>query len=63
MVSDSLSLSTYVDQIILVVESSRTTKNQIHDAIKLLDGKPLLGLVLNKFKGTQKGYYHYGYGR
>jgi len=60
---DSLLFSTYVDGIFLVVEASKTPRKQIQEAIKLLDGKPLLGLVMNKFKGMLKGYYHYGYGR
>jgi exopolysaccharide/PEP-CTERM locus tyrosine autokinase len=60
---DSLLFSTYVDGIFLVVEASKTPRQQIQEAIKLLDGKPLLGLVMNKFKGMRKGYYHYGYGR
>ena len=60
---DSLLFSTYVDGILLVVEASKTPRQQIQEAIKLLDGKPLLGLVMNKFKGMRKDYYHYGYGR
>jgi exopolysaccharide/PEP-CTERM locus tyrosine autokinase len=62
-VPDSLVFSTYVDEIILLVEAGKTSREQIHEALKLLNGKPLLGLVMNKFKGTRKGYYQYAYGR
>ena len=60
---DSLVFSSYMDEIILVVEASKTPEQQIREAIELLNDKPLLGLVMNKFKGMRKGYYHYGYGR
>ncbi len=61
-IPDSLALSSYMDGIVLVVEGSRTSREQIQEATKLLNGKPLLGLVMNKFKSPRKGYYHY-YGR
>jgi len=57
-VSDSLVFSSYVDGIILVVEAGRTSEEQISKSVELLKDKPLLGLVLNKGKGSFKGYYY-----
>ena len=57
---DALTFSSYVDAIILVVEAGRTTREDIKKALNILKDKPLLGLLMNKFKGTQKGYYYYG---
>jgi Mrp family chromosome partitioning ATPase len=60
-VPDSLVFSSYVDGIILVVETGRTAKAQIRNAIELLDGKNILGLVMNRGEAT-KEYYHGYYG-
>lgn len=61
-VPDSSIFTSYVDGIVLVVEAGRTPTEQIQEAIKSLNGKPLLGLVMNKYKSPRKGYYYY-YGR
>jgi exopolysaccharide/PEP-CTERM locus tyrosine autokinase len=57
-VPDSLVFSSYVDGIILVVEAGRTPEDQIRQSIELLKDRPLLGLVLNKGRGSFKGYYY-----
>jgi len=57
-VSDSLVFASYVDGIILVVEAGRTTEEQISKSVELLKDRPLLGLVLNKGRGSFKGYYY-----
>ncbi len=57
-VPDSLVFSSYVDGIILVVEADRTPEEQIRQSVELLKDRPLLGLVLNKGRGSFKGYYY-----
>jgi exopolysaccharide/PEP-CTERM locus tyrosine autokinase len=57
-VSDALIFSSYVDGVILVVEAGRTSRDQIRKAVELLEGKNLVGLVMNKAEGTPHGYYY-----
>lgn len=57
-VPDSLVFSSYVDGVILVVEAGRTPVAQIRQSVELLKDRPLLGLVLNKGRGSFKGYYY-----
>ena len=57
-VPDSLVFSSYVDGIVLVVEAGRTPADQIRQSVELLNDRPLLGLVLNKGRGSFKGYYY-----
>jgi exopolysaccharide/PEP-CTERM locus tyrosine autokinase len=45
---DALIFSSYVDAIILVVEEGRAPKNKIQKAMEMLNGKELVGLVMNK---------------
>ena len=57
---DSLVFSSYVDGIVLVVEAGRTSREQIQNAVELLEGKNILGLVMNR--GEQQQAYAYSYG-
>jgi len=41
-----------------VVEAGKTSRKQIRKAIELLDGKNILGLVLNKGKEIEQSYYY-----
>ena len=50
--SDPLTFSKYVDGILLVVESERTSANDIKKMMNLLKGKTIVGTILNKFKGA-----------
>lgn len=45
---DSLVFSTFVDHIILVIEAGKTSKSALQKTLHLLEGRPLLGIVLNK---------------
>jgi len=57
--ADALTLSPYVDAVLLVVEVYKTTIDQVKRALELLE-RPLLGIVLNKAAMPQKpGYYSY----
>lgn len=44
---DALIFSSYVDGVIFVVEAGITPRDQISKAIELLDGKNIIGLVMN----------------
>ena len=57
--ADPLIFSEYVDGILLVAEAYRTTTEQLHKAMELLEGKNILGAVLNKVKTEYNGYYRY----
>lgn len=57
-VSDALVFSSYVDGVILVVEAGKTPRDQIRKAIELLDGRNIIGLVMNAVKETKKAYYY-----
>lgn len=46
--TDPLVITPLVDGILLVVEAEKTTPNDLKKAIKLLEGKPILGAVYNK---------------
>jgi exopolysaccharide/PEP-CTERM locus tyrosine autokinase len=59
-VPDSLVFSSYVDGIILVVEAGRTSKEEIRNSIELLDGKNILGLVMNRGESAREYYYGAG---
>jgi protein-tyrosine kinase len=57
--ADPLIFSEYVDGILLVAEAYQTTVDQLHKAMELLEGKNILGAVLNKVKAEDKRYYRY----
>ena len=48
--SDSMVLSRYVAGILLVVEAEKTSADDLKRAMELLEGKPVLGTLLNKAK-------------
>lgn len=45
---DTLVFSTYVDAVLLVVDSSKTSRDDVRAAVKTLEGRNLIGVVLNK---------------
>ncbi len=46
--ADALAFSRFVDGILLVVEAERTRRDELRRVAELLEGKPVLGMVLNK---------------
>ncbi|HFC97256.1 MAG TPA: exopolysaccharide biosynthesis protein [Thermosulfurimonas dismutans] len=48
--ADPLVLADYVDGVLLVVEAERTTEDQFRSALEMLQEKPLVGVVMNKFR-------------
>ena len=57
-VPDALVFSSYVDGVILVVEAGKTPRDQIQKAIELLDGRNIIGLVMNASKEPRQAYYY-----
>jgi len=49
-ISDPLAFARFVDGILLVVETNRSTKEDIKTTMELLKDRVILGTVLNKFK-------------
>jgi len=45
---DTLVFSSYVDAVVLVVEADRTPRKDILTALKTLEGRSIVGLVMNK---------------
>lgn len=58
---DTLIFSSYVDGVILVVEAGKTRRDQIHKAVELLEGRNILGVVMNKLREAGKTYYYHYY--
>lgn len=57
--ADALTLSEFVDGIVMVVESGSTPVDEIQEALTLLPEEKFLGFVLNKHISEGKGYYNY----
>jgi non-specific protein-tyrosine kinase len=48
--ADALAFSRFVDGILLVVEAEKTRRDELKRVFELLEGKPVLGTVLNKIR-------------
>lgn len=64
--AESRVISSLAGQVVLVVESAKTSKPQVSDAVSMLDKDKPVNIVLNKtsrnFGFSQYGTYGYGYG-
>ena len=64
--AEAIILSTFMGQILLVIEAGKTPQSIVKEALALLDQNQMIGVVLNKNKTAAKysyGYYGgYGYG-
>jgi len=63
--SEAAVLASLVGQIVVIVESEKTSKQEVNDALGLLDQSKMIGLVLNKTRPIlTSDYYGYygGYG-
>lgn len=61
--SESQALARQVGQIVMVVESGKTTSQEIQDAMEVLDTSKAINLILNKSLYSQSGgHYGGGYG-
>ncbi len=64
MTSEAQVLAKQVGQIALVIESDRTTHQEVQDALEILDGDKAINVILNKSVYQQSGRYYggsYGY--
>jgi exopolysaccharide/PEP-CTERM locus tyrosine autokinase len=55
-------LASQMGQVVVVVESGRTTESALKEALSLVDSTHLTGLVLNKDTGLGLGTYYRGHG-
>ena len=64
LVSDSETIGHNCDGAIMVVRAGETSKKLVANTVNQLEraGCPLLGIVLNRVKGSQGGYYSKKYG-
>ncbi len=64
LVSDGERIGSLCDGAILVVRGGSTPKNIVKNSVRQLEraGCPVLGVVLNRVKGSGSGYYYKQYG-
>ncbi len=56
--ADAISLAPLVDHVVMVVQAEKTSLTDVRKALELLPREKVLGLVLNRYKGTGgPGYY------
>jgi capsular exopolysaccharide synthesis family protein len=60
-VPDALVFSSCVDVVLVVVEAGKTGRDQIRKTMELLEGRNVVGLVMNKAKESDRGYGYYGH--
>lgn len=65
MTSEANVVAGLVGQVLLVVEAGETPQSAVKEAVALLDERKVIGIVLNKYKGSgtgQYGTYYCAYG-
>lgn len=63
--SEAQAVARQAGQIVLVIETGKTTNQEIHEALELLDQDKAINVILNKSVYSQAGGYYgggYGYG-
>ena len=64
--TESRVLSSYMGQVVLVVEAGKTSHESVQEALATIGSSEVVGLVLNKARAAEQGYYGgyggYGYG-
>jgi len=55
-------LASRMGQIVIVVESGKTTEAALKDALGRIESGNITGLLLNKGESRRLGYYYGGYG-
>ena len=56
---DTIAFLSHADAILLVVADGSTKKLELEESLRLLEGAPLLGVVLNKSDASLKPYSYY----
>ncbi|MFZ4757134.1 MAG: XrtA-associated tyrosine autokinase [Burkholderiaceae bacterium] len=59
--TESRVLASYMGQIVMVVEASRTPREAVDEALETLPDDAVVGLVLNKSRDSRGSKYYYGY--
>jgi protein-tyrosine kinase len=59
---DAMIIAEHLDAYLLVVDAGKTTKNQVKDALAMMQPSTCLGTVLNRYRGGLADPYGYGYG-
>ena len=54
--ADPSVLSQYMDGIIFVVQAEKTPRNDVAEALSLLEGKNILGVVMNNLSEADRTY-------
>jgi Mrp family chromosome partitioning ATPase len=65
LAADTLSLATYMDGLVFVVQADRTSPKTVEAALSLLKGYTILGSVFNNvpaYLGLGRHSYYYRYG-
>ncbi|MEW6332384.1 MAG: polysaccharide biosynthesis tyrosine autokinase [Pseudomonadota bacterium] len=61
--ADAMTLTPYVDAVVVVVASGGTPVKEIRSALELVPQEKFMGFVLNKHASAGDGYYYRYYGR
>lgn len=56
--SEAFVLTGVIGQVVVVIEAEKTTREELDEALALIDGSKLAGLVLNKCPGRSKADYY-----
>lgn len=59
---DAMIIAEHLDAYVLVVNAGQTTKNQVKEALAMMQPAPCVGTVLNRYRGGFADPYGYGYG-
>ncbi len=59
---DTMLIMQQLDGYVLIVDSGKTTKRQVREALRLMDPTPCVGTIMNRYKGGVADSYGYGYG-
>lgn len=59
---DAMIIAEHLDAFLLVVDAGKTTKNQVKEALTMMQPAPSIGTVLNRYRGGLMDPYGYGYG-
>lgn len=59
---DAMICLEHLDAFILVVDTGKTTANQIRGVLDMMRPKPCIGTILNRYNGGLADKYGYGYG-
>ena len=55
-------LASHMGQIVMVVEAGKTTEHDLKDALRRIESCDIVGVVLNKGRAPNAGYYYGAYG-